>query len=126
MLLGPILIPWYVIWGLPLVWALPRVPRTTMLAASSMLGVTLWSAEALRYPGAFELNLLVGYLIVVPVLVVLLVLVVGDLRRAGRSGARIPSHRRCRRPGRRPTPGRDRRRGALARARRASGAPIRT
>ncbi len=80
MLLGPILIPWYVVWGLPLLWALPRVPRTTMLAASSMLGVTLWSAEALRYPGAFELNLLVGYLIVVPVLVVLLVLVVGDLR----------------------------------------------
>ena len=80
MLLGPILIPWYVVWGLPLVWAIPRVPRTTMLAASSMLGVTLWSAEALRYPGAFELNLLVGYLVVVPILLVLLVLVVGDLR----------------------------------------------
>jgi alpha-1,6-mannosyltransferase len=80
LLLGPILIPWYVVWGLPLVWALPRVPRTAMLAASSMLGVTLWSAEALRYPGAFELNLFVGYLVVVPVLLVLLVLVVGDLR----------------------------------------------
>jgi hypothetical protein len=80
MLLGPILLPWYVVWGLPLVWALPKIPRTTVLAASSMLGVTLWSAEALRYPGAFDLNLLVGYLIVVPVLTWMLVLVFRDLR----------------------------------------------
>ncbi len=79
LLLGPILLPWYVVWGLPLVWALPRVPRTALLAASSMLGVTLWSAEALRYPGAFNVNLLVGYLVVVPVLLVMLLLLVRDL-----------------------------------------------
>ena len=79
LLLGPILLPWYVVWGLPLVWALPRVPRTALLATSSMLGVTLWSTEALRYPGAFDLNLLVGYLVVVPVLLVMLLLVVRDL-----------------------------------------------
>jgi alpha-1,6-mannosyltransferase len=80
LLLGPVLLPWYIVWGLPLVWALPRVPRITMLAASAMLGVTLWSEEPLRYPGAFEVNLLVGYLIVVPVLLVMLVLVIQDLR----------------------------------------------
>jgi alpha-1,6-mannosyltransferase len=80
MLLGPILLPWYVVWGLPLVWALPRIPRTAVIAASSLLGVTLWSAEALRYPGAFEVNLLVGYLIVVPILTLFLVFVVRDLR----------------------------------------------
>jgi len=51
-----------------------------MLAASAMLGVTLWSEEPLRYPGAFDLNLLVGYLVVVPVLLVMLVLVIQDLR----------------------------------------------
>ena len=51
-----------------------------MIAASAMLGVTLWSEEPLRYPGAFDLNLLVGYLIVVPVLLVMLVLVIQDLR----------------------------------------------
>jgi len=80
LLLGPVLLPWYIVWGLPLVWALPRVPRITMLAASAMLGVTLWSEEPLRYPGAFDLNLLVGYLVVVPVLLVMLVLVIQDLR----------------------------------------------
>jgi Glycosyltransferase family 87 len=80
MLLGPILLPWYAVWGLPLVWALPRIPRTAVLAASAMLGVTLWSAEALRYPGAFELNKLVGFAIVVPILTVFLVFVVRDLR----------------------------------------------
>jgi len=80
MLLGPILLPWYVVWQLPLVWALPRIPRTAVIASSSMLGVTLWSAEAMRYPGGFTLNLWVGYLIVVPILVVLLFFVVRDLR----------------------------------------------
>jgi hypothetical protein len=80
LLLGPILLPWYVVWGLPLVWALPRVPRIALLATSSMLGAALWSAEALRYPGAFDLNLLIGYLVIVPVLLVMLGLVVGDLR----------------------------------------------
>jgi alpha-1,6-mannosyltransferase len=80
MLLGPILLPWYVVWQLPLIWALPRIPRTAVIATSSMLGVTLWSAEAMRYPGAFNVDLLVGYLLVVPVLVVLLFFVVRDLR----------------------------------------------
>jgi alpha-1,6-mannosyltransferase len=80
LLLGPVLLPWYIVWGLPLVWALPRVPRITMIAASAMLGVTLWSEEPLRYPGPFDLNLLVGYLVVVPVLLVMLVLVIQDLR----------------------------------------------
>jgi hypothetical protein len=80
LLLGPVLLPWYIVWGLPLVWLLPRVPRITTIAASAMLGVTLWSEEPLRYPGAFDLNLSVGYLIVVPVLLVMLVLVIQDLR----------------------------------------------
>ena len=80
LLLGPVLLPWYIVWGLPLVWALPRVPRITMIAAGAMLSVTLWSEEPLRYPGAFDLNLLVGYLVVVPVLLVMLVLVIQDLR----------------------------------------------
>jgi alpha-1,6-mannosyltransferase len=80
MLLGPILLPWYVVWQLPLVWALPRIPRTAVITTSSLLGVTLWSAEAMRYPGAFHVDLLIGYLIVVPIFVVLLFFVVRDLR----------------------------------------------
>ena len=60
MLLGPVLMPWYVVWVLPLAWVLPKAPRTALIAVSSLLGVTLWSAEALRYPGAFSLNVSSG------------------------------------------------------------------
>ncbi|MGZ4132579.1 MAG: glycosyltransferase 87 family protein [Actinomycetota bacterium] len=79
-LLGPVLLPWYVVWALPLVWVLPRVPRTALLGAGALLAVTLWSAEPLRYPGAFGLDLFVGRWIVTPALLLLLVLTLRDLR----------------------------------------------
>ena len=72
MLLGPVLLPWYVVWVLPLAWVLPKAPRTALIAVSSLLGVTLWSTEAMRYPGAFSLNVFVGNWLVVPVIVWLL------------------------------------------------------
>lgn len=80
MLLGPVLLPWYVVWALPLAWVLPKAPRTALLAVSSLLGVTLWSAEALRYPGAFTLNVVIGDWIVVPIIVWLLIVLLRDLR----------------------------------------------
>jgi alpha-1,6-mannosyltransferase len=79
-LLGPVLLPWYVVWALPLVWVLPRVPRTALLAAGALLAVTLWSAEPLRYPGAFSLDVFVGHWLVTPAFLVLLVLSLRDLR----------------------------------------------
>jgi alpha-1,6-mannosyltransferase len=87
-LLGPVLLPWYVVWTLPLVWLLPRVARTTLIATSAMLAVTLWSAEALRFPRAFEVNLFVGRWIVTPILLVLTIRTVRDLRR--RIGLGLP------------------------------------
>ena len=80
MLLGPVLMPWYVVWVLPLAWVLPKAPRTALLAVSCLLAVTLWSAEAFRYPGAFTLNVFVGNWLVVPVIVCLLVVLLRDLR----------------------------------------------
>ena len=80
MLLGPVLMPWYVVWALPLAWVLPKAPRTALLAVSSLLGVTLWFAEASRYPGAFSLNVFVGNWFVVPVIVWLLIVLLRDLR----------------------------------------------
>jgi hypothetical protein len=59
---------------------LPKAPRTALLAVSSLLGVTLWSAEALRYPGAFTLNVVIGDWIVVPIIVWLLIVLLRDLR----------------------------------------------
>ena len=80
MLLGPVLLPWYVVWALPLAWVLPKAPRTALIAVSSLLGVTLWSTEAMRYPGAFSLNVFVGNWLVVPVIVWLLLVLLRDLR----------------------------------------------
>jgi len=79
-LLGPVLMPWYVVWVLPLAWVLPKAPRTALIAVSALLGVTLWSTEALRYPGAFSLNVFVGNWFVVPVIVWLLIVLLRDLR----------------------------------------------
>jgi hypothetical protein len=80
MLLGPVLLPWYVVWALPLVWLLPRTARATLIATSALMAVTLWSAEPLRFPGAFELDLFVGHWIVTPVLLGLLIWMIADLR----------------------------------------------
>jgi alpha-1,6-mannosyltransferase len=80
MLLGPVLLPWYVVWALPLAWVLPKAPRTALIAVSALLGASLWSTEAMRYPGAFSLNVFVGNWIVVPVIVWLLVVLLRDLR----------------------------------------------
>ncbi|HEX6845025.1 MAG TPA: hypothetical protein VF235_07925 [Actinomycetota bacterium] len=79
-LLGPVLLPWYVVWTLPLVWALPRTGRTALVTVGALLGVTLWSAEPLRFPGGFTVNVIVAQWVVVPLFVGLLVRSVRDLR----------------------------------------------
>lgn len=80
MLLGPVLLPWYVVWALPLAWVLPKAPRTALIATSALLGSTLWSAEAMRYPGAFSLNVILGNWIVMPVILGFLIWLLRDLR----------------------------------------------
>jgi alpha-1,6-mannosyltransferase len=70
-LLGPVLLPWYVAWTLPLLWVLPRPARITLISAAALLGVTLWSAEPLRFPGAFTVNTVVAQWLVVPTIVAL-------------------------------------------------------
>jgi alpha-1,6-mannosyltransferase len=85
-LLGPVLLPWYVVWALPLAWALPRLPRLALLGVGAVLAVTLWSAEPLRYPGAFGVNLFVGHWVVTPALLVVLVLLLRELRSRLRLG----------------------------------------
>jgi alpha-1,6-mannosyltransferase len=87
MLLGPVLLPWYITWALPLAWVLPKTARTTLLAVSSLLGATLWATEAFRYPGAFTLNVFVGNWIAVPIIVALLIALLRDLRSRIETGA---------------------------------------
>jgi len=72
MLLGPILLPWYVVWALPLVWLLPRVPRLVLLGTSVALGVSQWTAEPARFPSAYDTNVLIGHYVITPVVIALL------------------------------------------------------
>ncbi len=90
MLLGPVLLPWYVAWALPLAWLLPRPPRVTLLATGAALALAQWSTEPLRYPDAFDVNLFIGHWIVTPAMLVLVLWCIADLRR--RLLRRFPLH----------------------------------
>ena len=81
MLLGPVLLPWYAAWALPLVWLLPRPPRATLIAAGAALAMVQWSTEPLRYPDAFNVNLAIGHWVVTPTVLVLAIWCLVDLRR---------------------------------------------
>ena len=80
-LLGPVLLPWYLAWSLPLIWILPRVPRIALIASSAALALSQWTAEPLRYPAAYDLNILIGHYVLTPIVIGLLVWLGLDLRR---------------------------------------------
>lgn len=90
MLLGPVLLPWYAAWALPLVWLLPRPSRATLIATGLALAMVQWTTEPLRYPGAFNVNLAIGHWVVTPALLVLVLWCLVDLRR--RVLERLPLH----------------------------------
>jgi hypothetical protein len=87
MLLGPVLLPWYVTWALPLAWLLPRVPRAVMIGTSLALTMSQWTSEPARFPGAYDLNLWVGHYLITPVVIGLLGWLLLDLWRRTRAGA---------------------------------------
>ncbi len=87
MLLGPVLLPWYVTWALPLVWLLPRVPRTVLIGTGVALTVSQWTSEPARFRTAYDANILFGHYVVTPVVVGLLLWLLLDLWRRTRSGA---------------------------------------
>jgi hypothetical protein len=80
-MLGPVLLPWYLAWSLPLIWVLPRVPRVSLIALSVVLALSQWTAEPLRFPGAYDLNVLIGHYALTPIVIGLLVWLGLDLRR---------------------------------------------
>ena len=80
-LLGPVLLPWYLTWSLPLLWVLPRPPRVSLLVLSVVLALSQWTADPARYPSAYDLNVLVGHYVLSPIAIALLVWLAIDLRR---------------------------------------------
>ena len=81
MLLGPVLLPWYVAWSLPLVWLLPRVPRGVLIGTGLALALSQWATEPTRYPGAYDANVLVGHYVLTPLVLAGTVWLLLDLRR---------------------------------------------
>jgi len=95
MLLGPVLLPWYVTWALPLAWVLPRVPRTVLIGTGLALTVSQWTSEPAAFGRAYDANLLFGHYVVTPVVIALLGWLLFDLWRRVRSGAPLedePDH----------------------------------
>jgi hypothetical protein len=80
-LLGPVLLPWYLAWSLPLLWVLPSVPRLTLIGLSAILALSQWTAEPLRYPDAYGVSVNVGRYALTPLVIGLLVWAGADLRR---------------------------------------------
>lgn len=99
MLLGPLLLPWYVTWALPLAWLLPRVPRTVLIGTGLALTVSQWTSEPLAFPRAYDANLFFGHYVVTPVVIALLGWLLFDLWRRVRSGAPLEDE-----PGQVPAP----------------------
>lgn len=93
MLLGPVLLPWYVTWVLPLAWLLPRVPRVATLCVSVALTISQFATEPGRFSSAYGPNLLFGHYVVTPAVVVLLVWLILDLRRRVRDGVPLEEER---------------------------------
>ena len=89
MLLGPVLLPWYVTWALPLGWLLPRVPRTVLIGTGLALTVSQWTSEPAAFGSAYDANLLFGHYVVTPVVIALLGWLLLDLWRRVRSGASL-------------------------------------
>ena len=90
MLLGPVLLPWYVTWALPLAWVLPRAPRLVLLGTSVALGLSQWTAEPARFPTAYDANVLIGHYVITPVVIAFLGWLLLDGWRRWRGG--LPLH----------------------------------
>lgn len=86
MLLGPLLLPWYVSWALPLAWLLPQAPRVAIFGSGAALAMAQWTTEPLRYPTAFGVNLWLGHWIATPLMLALVVWALFDLRGRFRGG----------------------------------------
>lgn len=94
MLLGPVLLPWYVTWAFPLAWLLPRVPRTVLIGTGTALTVSQWTSEPARFATAYDLNVLFGHYVVTPAVIGLLAWLLVDLRRRTRAGATLGEEER--------------------------------
>jgi alpha-1,6-mannosyltransferase len=93
MLFGPVLLPWYVAWGLPVAWALPRLARRTMLVVSVLAMLSLFAADAVTFPDAFQLTARWANYVLAPIALVLAFEPARDLVARWRRGGDLAQER---------------------------------
>jgi alpha-1,6-mannosyltransferase len=93
-LLGPVLLPWYLTWTLPVAWLLPSVPRLTLIFTGVALSLSQWTTESARFPHAYDANVLFGHYVLAPVVIGLLAWLLVDLVRRLRSGVPLEQEER--------------------------------
>ncbi|MFN2543171.1 MAG: hypothetical protein ABR600_01180 [Actinomycetota bacterium] len=86
-LAAPVLLPWYVVWTLPVVWLLPRIPRSVAILVSAVLTVSQTVAAAVRFPTIFHGTLFTGHYFLTPVLFVAFVVLLRELWRRYSDGS---------------------------------------
>ena len=80
MLLSPVLMPWYVMWVLPLAWMLPRSARLASVVLSSLLMASYTLADAGLFPSLYQPTRVFDFLLTA-VNFLILVLLLRDLLR---------------------------------------------
>jgi hypothetical protein len=86
LLVAPVLLPWYVAWIVPLAWLLPRPARGGAVLLSLTLTITELVAEPSRSPGLYEAMLFGLHWVATPVILLVLVRLLVDLRRRVAAG----------------------------------------
>lgn len=81
LMVSPLLYPWYVAWLVPLVWILPRPARNGAVLVAVALTITELVAEPSRSPPVWEAMVFGLHYIATPVVLVVLVRLLVDLRR---------------------------------------------
>jgi hypothetical protein len=81
LLVSPVLLPWYAAWAVPLAWLLPRPARGGVVLLSLALAITELVAEPSRSPGLYEAMVFGLHWVATPVILVVLVRLLLDLRR---------------------------------------------
>jgi hypothetical protein len=87
MLTGPVLLPWYITWVLPLAFVVTRVPRRALVWLSVLLAASEVVAEPLTSRDLFEDVLVAAHYVITIGVFVVLVWLLRDLRSRLREGA---------------------------------------
>lgn len=87
MMVSPFILTWYIAWLIPIAFLLPKVPRTVVLTLSVIFAVLQTVAEPLRSTVLYETVVFLVSWIARPVVGVLLVWLLLDLRQRLRDGA---------------------------------------